>query len=222
MTANTVKQWLSTISTVLLVLCALVVTGLVVRRELFRPTDRLEMSFYEDWKELTTAGNRLGDPGAPVQMVVFYDYQCPFCRSAAPTIEQLRAKYQDRIAITFRHFLLESIHPQARAAALAAECAADQGRFEVMHHVLFDNATRLGNVPWERLAEEAGVPDIQTFTNCFVDGRHSDRIARDRMAVAMLGISSVPGFVINGTVVTGAKPFEVLDGLVQAALDEAA
>ncbi len=127
--AASAREWVSRISTMLLVLSAVTITGLVVRRELFPPQPVLEASFYSDWKELTTAGNHLGEAGAAVQMVVFYDYQCPFCRSVEPTIEQLRAKYQRQLAVTCRHFPLEVIHPEARYAALAVECGADQGRF---------------------------------------------------------------------------------------------
>lgn len=220
MNASSAKEWLSAASTVLLVVCALIVTGLVVRREVFPPGAELETSFYPEWRELSTAGNRVGAADAPVQMVVFYDYQCPFCRSVEPTIEQLRAKYQDRLTVTFRHFLLEDIHPQARQAALAVECGAEQGRFAALHQVLFSNATKLGQMPWKGLAAEAGVPDLDAFEGCLTERRYTDRIARDRTAVAELGITSIPGLIINGTVVTGAKPFEVLDGLVQDALTE--
>ncbi len=218
--AKSANEWMSMIITTVLVSCALIITGLVVRREIFPPVAALETSYYSDWKALTEAGHRLGDASAPVQMVMFYDYQCPFCRSVEPTIEQLRAKYQDQLAVTYRHFLLETIHPQARTAALAAECGAEQGRFATLHQVLFNNAARLGELPWGGLAAEAGIPDIEAFEGCLMDGRHAGRLASDRSAVDLVGISSIPGLVINGTVVTGAKSFDVLDGLVQVALKE--
>jgi len=87
--------------------------------------------------------------------------------------------------------------------------------------VLFENATRLGEVPWGELAAQAGIRDREEFEACVADRRHTNRIIRDLTAVAKAGLSSIPGLIINGTVVTGAKPFEVLDGLVQSALEKA-
>jgi len=215
------SEWFSTISTAVLVVCALAVTGLVVRRELQTPDSGLETSFYPRWKELIERGNRLGKPSAPVQVVLFSDYQCPYCRSITPTIEQLLAKYPETVAVTYRHFLLEDIHPQARPAAVAAECGAEQGRFAAMHRVLFDSAAQLGKVPWAGLAAVAGVPDRAAFIDCTKNPRHADAIARDLSAVLDVGINAVPALVVNGVVITGAKPFDVVDRLVQDALAEA-
>ena len=221
MTATSAKELLSSAFTALLVLCALTITGLIVRREFFPPQAPLETSYYGDWESLTDVGHHLGDTNAAVQMVVFFDYQCPFCRQVQPTIEQLMVKYPDQLAVTHRHFLLTTIHPQARSAALAAECAAEQGRFEPMHQLLFENASQLGQKPWEELASEAGVSDIESFKGCLAESRYMDRIVRDQTAVSLLGVRAIPALVINGTVLTGAKSFEVLDELVQDALSKA-
>jgi NhaA family Na+:H+ antiporter len=206
---------------VVLVVCALAVTGMVARRELLPPPPPpLVTTFYDDWRELTERGHRFGKKAAPVQVVVFSDYQCPYCRSVTPTIEQLLTKYPDEVAVTYRHFLLEDIHPQARDAAITAECAAEQGRFASMHRVLFDSVKTLGKTPWEDLAAIAGVPDRATFSKCMKEPRHNDAIATDLAAVVDVGIGAVPALVINGTLVMGAKSFEVVDDLVQKALAE--
>ncbi|MCC7002391.1 MAG: thioredoxin domain-containing protein [Gemmatimonadaceae bacterium] len=178
-------------------------------------------TFYEDWRELTERGHRMGKESAPVQIVVFSDYQCPYCRSVTPTIEQLLAKYPETVAVTYRHFLLEDIHPQARDAAISVECAAEQGRFATMHRVLFDSVKTLGKTPWENLAAIAGVVDRAAFTQCMKAPRHNDAIAADLTAVVDVGIGAVPALVINGTLVMGAKSFEVVDGLVKQALEGA-
>lgn len=220
MSKSKAMQALDRAATGILVICAIIITALVAHRELVSVEGEDAISYYEAWEDLTDRGNRLGKADAPVQMVVFFDYQCPFCRRVEPTIERLRAKYGDDLSVTFRHFLLETIHPEARAAALAAECAADQGRFEPMHHLLFENAAELGTLPWVEFAERAAVPDLDRFQECFSDGRHNDRIVEDQTVVAELGILSIPGIVINGNVVTGAKPFEVFDGIIQKNLEE--
>lgn len=218
MKRKSASEWFSALSTVVLVVCALAVTGMVARREFQTPDDGLKTSFYPKWKELTERGHRLGNASAPVQVVLFSDYQCPYCRSITPTIEQLMAKYPDAVAVTYRHFLLEDIHPHARSAAIAAECGGEQGRFAAMHRVLFDNAAQLGQVPWTELAAQAGVPDQAAFIDCSDDSRHADAIAKDLSAVVDVGIGAVPALVINGVVITGAKPLEVVDRLVQDAL----
>lgn len=213
--------WWSTGSTVLLVVCAVVVTSLVVRRELLTltPDEEAAVSFFADWEDLPGEGHRIGEDSAPVQMVVFFDYQCPYCGSLEPTIRRLREKYPDVLAVTYRHFLLERIHPQARLAALASECAAEQDRFAAMHRTLFENADRLGEIPWAHLAAEAGVVDTAGFQGCLRTAQYSDRIARDQVAFVEVGTGAVPTVIVNGSVVTGAKPFEHFERLVQDALD---
>jgi len=217
MISKTVREWLSTLSTVVLVVCALVMTGLVARREWGASGIPLETSFYPDWEKLTERGHRIGSDSAPVQIELFSDYQCPYCRSLAPTIEQILAKYPVDVAVTYRHFLLEEIHPQARPAAAAAECAAEQGWFAGMHRVMFDSTAALGKRSWEELAAIAGVPDRLLFKSCMLEPRHSDAIAQDLAAALDVGLSGVPALIINGVVMTGAEPFDVVDGLVQDA-----
>ena len=215
------KDTLSTVFTAILVVCALTVTGLVVKRELWPQTESPVKGFYEDWEELTRTGNRVGPREAPVQIVKFYDYECPFCKSVQPTVEKIQSRYGDEVAVTYRHFVLEKIHPQARAAAQAAECAAAQDKFEPYHEALFTEAGPLEASHWPMLAERVGVPDLPRFQQCLSDGHMSGRIEEDHAAVRAVGLRSIPAFVINGTVVTGAVEYDFLDDLVQDALNEA-
>jgi protein-disulfide isomerase len=215
------KDNLPTVFTAILVVCALVVTGLVVKRELWPQTESPVKGFYDDWEQLTQTGNRVGSREAPVQIVKFYDYECPFCERVQPAVRKIQSEYGDEVAVTYRHFVLDEIHPHAREAAQAAECAAVQDKFAPYHVALFAEPESLETSPWPMIAERVGVPDLPRFRQCLAEGRMNARIEEDHVAVRAVGLRSIPAFIINGTVVTGAVEYEVLDELVQDALAEA-
>jgi protein-disulfide isomerase len=203
------KPKLPDLATGLMVCCALVITAAVVRREFFpapavaaqpdtkpRPAD--------NWDQLSAAGQRMGPVRAPVQIVEFSDFQCPFCATFAETLRKLRAKYPDRVAVLYRHFPLEEIHPHARTAALATECAAQQGRFEAYHDRLFAQQDSIGSKAWERFAAEAGVGDVDAFTRCMRDERLLANVDRDKELADATGIRLTPSIIIDGTLIPGA------------------
>lgn len=215
-------MWTETLSrgfTAILVAGALVVTGLVVYQHIFSsPAGSRRV---EDWQSLAAEGHRIGSEDAPVSVVVFLDYQCPYCQESMATLDTIRQRYPNRVAVTFRHLPLPT-HPQAAPAARAAECAAEQGRFETYHDLLFANRTRLRQVAWDSLAAVADVKDLGGFRSCMANGRPDYRIERDVEAARALGLRSVPTFIVNGRVFTGAPPTEMLDHLVRTELEESA
>ncbi|HSH51149.1 MAG TPA: DsbA family protein, partial [Bacteroidales bacterium] len=159
------KDLLSLSFTGVLVLCALVITGLVIRREFFSPEPQPQVRQVEDWQQLELAGQRTGAADAPVQMVEFFDYECPFCKSVVPSIQAIQQKYGDKLSISYEHHPLEG-HNHAFGAAVAAECAGRQDRFEVFHNLLFAHQDRLGELSYDSLAAEAEVADISSFKVC--------------------------------------------------------
>lgn len=193
----------------LLVICALVVSAAVARREFF-PSPAVaaqpdtEPRPVENRAEIAAAGQRMGPVGAPVQIVEFSDFQCPFCATFSATLRTLRAKYPDRVAVLYRHAPLDAIHPHARRAALASECAAEQGRFEPYHDRLFAQQDSIGVKPWARFAAEAGVPDTAAFSRCVRDERLMPNVARDADLAKKTGINVTPSIVIDGTLIPGA------------------
>lgn len=203
------KPRLPDLATGLMVCCALVVTAAVARREFFpapaaaaqpdtkpRPVD--------NWNELAAAGQRMGPAGAPVQIVEFSDFQCPFCATFAETLRKVRARHPDRVAVLYRHYPIQQIHPYARTAALAAECAGEQGRFEAYHDRLFAQQDSIGSKAWERFAAEAGVADGDAFTRCVRDERLLAKVDRDAELAEESGINVTPTLVIDGTLIPGA------------------
>jgi hypothetical protein len=119
--------------TATLVVCALVMTGLVLRRELLAPTAapaRIEQKplFIKDWRAHFAQGIRMGSADAPVQLMEFADFECPYCASLHKDLKALQVRYPTQVALTFVHFPLPG-HRFALLAARVAECAGDQGRF---------------------------------------------------------------------------------------------
>ena len=203
------KNLLSNLVTALMVGCALVITGAVVRREFFAPDaaaaqQDLTPRRVENWAQLASAGQRMGPASAPVQIVEFSDFQCPFCATFRGTLAKLRAKYPDRVSVLYRHYPIDALHPHARTAALASECAAEQGRFEPYHDLLFAEQDSIGSKPWERFAAEAGVPDADAFARCVAEERLAAGVQRDFELAEETGISLTPSIIFNGTLVPGA------------------
>lgn len=203
------KRKLPDFATVLMVGCALVVTAAVARREFFpAPAAAAQPDTaprpVANGKELAAAGQRMGPATAPVQIVEFSDFQCPFCATFSETLRKVRAKYPDRLAVLYRHYPIQEIHPYARTAALAAECAGEQGRFEAYHDRLFAQQDSIGSKAWERFAAEAGVRDAGAFIRCVREERLLAKVDRDTELAEKSGIRLTPSIVIDGTLIPGA------------------
>lgn|SRR5574341_734022 len=163
----------------------------------------------------------LGPDNAPVTIVEFSDFQCPYCkRFVDQTFNQLREEYGDQIRIVYRDFPLSSIHPDAELAAEAAECAADQGKFWEMHDTIFANQTLgIGRDALLGFAEDVGL-DMEEFTTCLDNGTHRDEIAKDLQDGTSYGVSGTPTFFINGYRLVGAQPIEAFRTLIDQELDK--
>jgi len=147
-----------------------------------------------------------GPATAPVTIVEFADFECPYCGRVVPTLKQVAEKYGDKVRIAFRDFPLPN-HTKAPKASEAAACAADQGQFWEMYEKLFAAGGRLDEVDLKRYAIDLGL-DSATFYECLDSGRKAAGIAASVDAGQDLGISGTPAFYINGRLLTGAVPFE--------------
>lgn len=145
-----------------------------------------------------------GNPSAPVTIVEFSDYQCPFCRKAEPVLKGLLEKYKGRVKLAYRDFPLPEIHPRAERAAEAARCAGEQGRFWEFHDSLFGEETKLEEVDLIARARAVGVQE-EPFRTCLGSGKFKKSIDADREAGIKAGVSGTPGFFINGVFLSGAK-----------------
>jgi diadenylate cyclase len=158
-----------------------------------------------------------GPEDAPVTLVKYGDYECPYCRRLHPVLEELRERAGERVRFVFRHFPLNSAHPRARRAALAAEAAASQGRFWEMHDLLYEAQGELGEEDLVRYAAELGL-DLLRFEEDLANDHHAWRIEEDRLGGNRAGVEGTPTFFLNGVRYT--DPID-LDGLL-VAVEEAA
>jgi len=165
----------------------------------------------------------IGDATAPVTIVEFSDFQCPFCaRFYEQTLGQIESKYINtgKVKLVFRDFPL-SFHEEAEPAALAAECAHEQGKFWEYHDLLFENQDQLGKDNYKKWAQEAGL-DLPKFTACVESKKYQDEVQEDFTEGQQYGVTGTPGFFINGKLVSGAQPFTVFEQEIEAALAVAA
>ena len=171
----------------------------------------------------------LGRADAPVTLVEFSDYQCPFCqRFFATTLPALKKEYVDtgKVRYVFLDFPLDQLHPQARRVAEAAHCAGDQGKYWDMHAVLFQNQPSLAALQFAEHAQAAGV-DATKLGQCVASGRHAARVARNVADGAGIGVQATPTFVVGRTTagdfvegppLRGAQPVETFRRLIDQAL----
>jgi protein-disulfide isomerase len=157
-----------------------------------------------------------GPAGAPVEIVEFSDFQCPFCLRAYPTVKQVLRTYGDQVRFVYRHYPLPS-HPNARPAAEASQCADDQGQFWAYHDRLFADQGKLSDEDLRRVAADLGL-DTARFNTCFESRKHSDRVEADIRAGNDAGITGTPAFFVNGRLVAGAVPFEMLKRVIDEEL----
>lgn len=196
------------LGTAVLVLCALMITALVVRREFF-PAGPPATDFFQPAPTggaLAREGRVIGRADAPIRIVEFSDFECPSCARSQKDLRRVRAMFPDSVAIVYRHLPLDSIHRFARTAAAAAECAGEQDRFEAYHDALYADQHAIGVRSWEAFAEIARVPDLSAFKTCVSQGRHLDRVERDARAAQAAGITATPTFIINGQMFSGTIP----------------
>lgn len=161
-----------------------------------------------------------GSPDAPVTLVEFSDYDCPFCQRVVPTLEQLAETYGDQLRIVWKDFPLTQIHPDAFKAAEAAHCAGDQERYWEYHDRLFVNQGSLQPDRLRELAEEAGL-DTAAFEACLDSSRHAARVRDGITQGTRLGVNSTPTIFINGRVIAGAHPYETFAAIVDEELARA-
>lgn len=161
-----------------------------------------------------------GDKDAPVTLIEFSDFQCPFCsRFYTQTLSQIEEEYVDtgKVKFVYKHFPLDSIHPQATPAALASECAKEQGKFWEYHDKLFENQRSLGDSNYKQWAADLNL-DTGQFDECYDSAKYDSKLRSDLQEGSAAGIRGTPGFLLNGQVISGAQPFANFQRIIDAEL----
>ena len=154
---------------------------------------------------------------APVTIVEFSDYQCPFCKRSQSVTKQVLQQYSGKVKLAFRDFPLRSIHPLAQKAAEAARCAGDQGKYWEYHDLLFAKAPELEGSSLKAYATALGL-DMTRFNECLQQDKYAALVEKDLQDGMQLGVSSTPTFFVNGRPVIGAQPFSVFEKIIEEEL----
>jgi len=158
-----------------------------------------------------------GSSKAPVTIVEFSDFQCPFCARAVPTLERIKQEYgPEKVRLVFHHLPLPNT-PRALPASLAASCANDQGKFWEMHNLLFENQGKLEDTDLKGYAKKLELDETK-FTECYDKKAHLEKVEASKKVSEKVGISATPSFVINGVLIQGAQPFERFKEKIDRAL----
>jgi len=175
----------------------------------------------------------IGNSDAPITIIEFSDFQCPFCaRFHTQTLPLILEEYikQGKVKLVFRDFPIQSIHPNALPASVAAECANDQGKFREMHDILFEKQNE-----WNKLETTEALSlfseyassmqlDQKTFDSCLTSGKHIPEIQNDLNDGRDYGVTGTPGFFVGNekigfTELKGAQPFDSFKKIIDAQLD---
>lgn len=159
-------------------------------------------------QEIAEAGRPAAGPAsAPVRLVLFSDFQCPYCRDYSNTLKQVLKKYDGKVRLVFRQFPLTEIHPYAQRAAEAALCADAQGRFWEMHDLLLQNQKSLEDEDLKDRAAKLKL-DAAAFDTCLEDARVEKLVQQDIRDGMTAGVEGTPALFINGRFLNGNRPFQ--------------
>jgi protein-disulfide isomerase len=157
-----------------------------------------------------------GPASAPVTLVEYGDYECPYCGAAYPIVKQVQQRLGDRLRFVYRNFPLTEMHPHAEAAAESAEAAGEQGKFWEMHDYLFEHQRALDSSHLTRYAREVGL-DVPEFERAIANHTYASRVHDAFMSGARSGVNGTPTFYINGRRHDASYDLETLVGAIERA-----
>ncbi|MBP9828273.1 DsbA family protein [Patescibacteria group bacterium] len=165
----------------------------------------------------TTDDPHIGSPDAAITIVEFADFGCPYCAEERFVLDALVKKYPDDVRLIYRDFPLTDVHPGAELAAMAGECAQEQGKFWEFHEALFADQGVFTLDSLVVTAQEAGLR-VSLYEQCMTSGIYEDEVMQDLADGVQAGVTGTPTFFINGLKVEGAIPYGVFDELIKAFL----
>jgi protein-disulfide isomerase len=148
-----------------------------------------------------------GPATAPVTIVKFEDFHCPFCKRVQPALTEILSRYGDKVRLVHRDFPIDRLHPEASKAHEAARCANDQEKFWAYHDVLYANAPKGSPEQLKAYAQEVGL-DLAAFEHCLNSGKYQAAVQQDVEGGTRAGVTGTPAFFINGQLISGAQPVD--------------
>lgn len=209
------------------IILAVVVAGLIALFVLTKPKDgnNPNATFNGDAKQIQQDDHAKYGKDKKVTLIEYGDFQCPTCGSYYPLVKQVAEQYKDQVNFVFRHFPIISSHPNAFAAARAAEAASNQGKFWEMHDKLFETQQAWGQTAanqqslFESYAEELGL-NMEQFKQDYASQAVADRINRDVSSAKQFGISGTPTFILNGEKIQNPADVEAFSKLLNDAISK--
>jgi protein-disulfide isomerase/copper chaperone CopZ len=163
---------------------------------------------------VSESDNIRGNIDAPITIVEYSDFQCPYCSRFHDTMTQVMAEYPEDVRWVYKHFPIDSIHPFARKTAEASECAAEQGKFWEFSDEVFANQQELSIAALSIFASSAGL-DVSEFDACVASSKYADKVEADSQEGIQFGVTGTPGSFINGEALGGAVPYENLKQIIE-------
>jgi protein-disulfide isomerase len=200
---------------VILTVTSLVMTGLVVRREIFStpiPKSRGPVVDFPEWRKFIESGATIGPASARHTITVFSDYECPFCQRFSPRLRAFLENHPDTRAV-IHHLPIDGLHPHARLAAYAAECSRGYNRFSAMDSLLFTHPTELTTESWGWFAAAAGIRDSVGFMKCLTRVDVARAIERDINLARKVPVTGTPTVIFDNWLIDGTPGITVLDSL---------
>ena len=160
----------------------------------------------------------LGPVDAPVTIIQFAEFECPYCGRGDAVMKEVREAYGDKVKIVYRDFPLD-FHQRAIPAAVAANCAGVQNKFWEMHSILMNNQSQLQDADLLRVAKEVGIADIPAWETCTKDPSQEAEVRKDQQDGAKAGVQGTPAFFVNGIFLNGAQPFSEFKAIIDRELE---
>jgi len=167
--------------------------------------------------KITADDHIKGDSNAKVTLVEYSDFQCPYCATLNTTLDKILTDYKGEVRLVYRQFPLTSLHANAQKAAEASECANDQGKFWEMHDKLFANQSDLSVDNLKKWAKELGLKS-STFDDCLDSGKYTKKVQDQETEGVSYGVEGTPATFVNGTLVSGAQPYDNFKSLIDSLL----
>ncbi|MDP2930387.1 MAG: thioredoxin domain-containing protein [bacterium] len=170
--------------------------------------------------EITRDNHIRGDFSAPITLVEFSDFECPFCAQHYPTLTKILDDYKGKVRLAYKHFPL-SIHPNSQKAAEASECADEQGKFWEYHDKLFESLAASGYsvANFKQWAKDLGL-NSGKFDGCLDSGKFAQKVKNDSQEGSQKGVNGTPATFINGQLISGALPYEAFKQIIDNLLSQ--